>query len=64
MKRIPVQLQEKMTIEVNLAKYALVSSNAEITFTIEGTDHRALIDQLLAVIEYWSTKETSKLQNL
>ena len=47
---------DKLEISVSLEKYALFSSNSEVTFTIEGTNHKDIIDQLLIAINYFSNQ--------
>lgn len=51
----------KMEISVTLEKYALFSSNSEVTFTIEGDDHEDIIDQLVDAVEYFSNRYANKL---
>ena len=45
---------EKLEISVTLEKYALFKSNSEVTFTIEGKNHKDIIEQLIDAVSYFS----------
>lgn len=60
--KIPTfKIPDKMEISVTLEKYALFSSNSEVTFTIEGKDHKSIIDQIVDAVEYFSDRYATKL---